>query len=167
MARVPAPLNLSPGGTPVRLGCPPQHARRGQRQRHGIAQAERQLRDRARADDFRNRGIVGLNRRGGGLDGDGLRDSADFQLEVGAHGLVDVDLNPRFRYLLKSGLVDGNVVHADAHEIDPVAAKSVRSRRCRVSPVLASTAVILAFGTTLPVASVTVPTSDVVVAIWP
>ena len=66
---------------------------------------------------------------------------------------------------LKPGKFGGNVVGADADEVDAVVAVLVGDRVVLVES-CGSTAVILAPAMVFPLESETVPTSDVMVAIW-
>ena len=67
---------------------------------------------------------------------------------------------------LETGKFGGDVVGADADEVDAVVAVLVGDGVVRVQSLGVSTAVILAPAMAFPLESETVPTSDVVVAIW-
>src|SRR5437899_6511076 len=69
---------------------------------------------------FGDRRVVCLDHGGRGLDRDGLLHRTGRETEIVTHHLVDVDDAARVFQAGKSGILGGNVVFADPHEIDTI-----------------------------------------------
>ena len=102
---------------------------------------------------------------GDGFDGDGFLHRTRMEREIVAHDLIDGHDAAGVLQALETGKFGGNIVGADANEVDAIVAVLIGDRvnRCPASP--RSTAVILAPAMIFPLESETVPTRDVVVAI--